>query len=106
MNLDHDFVHQNRTLFFRQIQVDIYAQMHIRVKLKKKGLHQKWNTIFTPNSSGHLRSDAHQSQIIGGDADVDHTQAIGGHTIKLLGRIYRSQSPRVSAPLLRTQTLY
>ena len=42
----------------------------------KKSLHQKWN-IF-PNSSGHLRSDAHQSQIIGGDADVDHNQTIGG----------------------------
>ena len=44
---------------------------------KKKGLHQKWNT-FSPNSSGHQRSDAHQSQIIGGDADVDHTQTIRG----------------------------
>ena len=27
---------------------------------------------------GHLRSDAHQSLIIGGGADVDHTQTIGG----------------------------
>ena len=34
--------------------------------------------IFSPNSSGHLRSDAHHSQIIGGDADVDHTQTIAG----------------------------
>ena len=33
--------------------------------------------FFSPNLSGHLRSDAHQSQIIGGDADVDHTQTIG-----------------------------
>ena len=31
---------------------------------------------FFPNSSGHLRSDAHQSQIIGGDANVDHTVAV------------------------------
>ena len=45
----------------------------IQVKTKKKGLHQKWNTFFSPNSSGHLRSDAHQSQIIRGIADVDHT---------------------------------
>ena len=50
---------------------------------QKKGLHQQWNT-FSPNSSGHLRSDAHQSQIIGGDADVGHTQAIGEDTVKLL----------------------
>ena len=35
--------------------------------------------LFFPNLSGHLRADAHQSQIIGGDADVDHhTQTIGG----------------------------
>ena len=33
--------------------------------------------LFSPNSSGDLRSDARQSQIIGGDADVDHTQIIG-----------------------------
>ena len=34
--------------------------------------------FFPPNSSIDLRSDAHQSQIIGGDADKDHTQIIGG----------------------------
>ena len=44
---------------------------------QKKGLHQKWNT-FSPNSSTDLRSDAHQSQIIGGDAGEDHTQNVGG----------------------------
>ena len=52
--------------------------------------------FFSPSSSGDLRSEAHQSQIIGGDADVDHTQIIGGDNVKLLGRIY---PPRVSAPL-------
>ena len=41
--------------------------------------------FFSPNSSGHLCSDAHQCQIIGWDADVDHTQTIGGDTVKLLG---------------------
>ena len=35
----------------------------------------------------NLRSDAHQSQIIGGDADVDHTQTIGD-TVKSFGGIY------------------
>ena len=30
--------------------------------------------LFSPNSSADLSSDAHQSQIIGGDADADHTQ--------------------------------
>ena len=43
--------------------------------------------FFSPNWSGDLRSGAKQSQIIGGDADVDHTQIIGGDTVKLLGEI-------------------
>ena len=41
--------------------------------------------LFSQNSSGDLRSDARQSQIIVGDADVDHTQIIGGDTVKLFG---------------------
>ena len=52
--------------------------------------------FHSPNSSGDLRSDAHQSQIIGGDTDVDHTQIIGG--------IY-PPSPRVLAPLAARQSL-
>ena len=53
--------------------------------------------FFSSNSSGHLRSDAHQRQIIRGNADVDHTQTIGD-TVKLLGDI-SPPPPRVSAPL-------
>ena len=56
-------------------------------------------TLFSPNSGGDLHSDAHQSQIIGGDADVDHTQIIGGNTVKLLGGIYSPHPLRVLAPL-------
>ena len=41
--------------------------------------------FFFPNSSEDHHSDADQSQIIEGDADVDHTQIIGGSTVKLLG---------------------
>ena len=62
----------------------------------------KWrprNGTHLPNSGKDLRSDAHQSQIIGGNADEDHTQIIGGDTVKLLGG-YISPSPRVSIPLL------
>ena len=44
--------------------------------------------FFFPNSSGHLRSDADQSQIIGGDADVECTQTIGGGYSQIIGRIY------------------
>ena len=41
--------------------------------------------FFPPNSGGDLRPDAHQSQIIEEDAYADHTQLIGGDTVKLLG---------------------
>ena len=54
--------------------------------------------FFSPNSGGDLRTDAHQSQIIGGDADVDHTQIIGGDTVKLLGGYIPSIPPRFRHP--------
>ena len=63
---------------------------------KKKRSSPKMEHFFSPNSSGDLRSDAHRSQIFGGDADEDHTQIIGRDTVKLLGGIH---PPRVSAPL-------
>ena len=56
--------------------------------------------FLSPNSSEGQRLDADLSQIIEGDADVDHTQIIGEDTVKLLGG-YIPLSPRVSAPLLR-----
>ena len=49
MNLDHDFV-----------------QVSQLGKEQKKGFPKKCNPFFPPNLSGHLHSDAHQSQIIGG----------------------------------------
>ena len=85
-----------------------YFFSRIQENTKKKGLHRKCNTFFpriqvktkknkrsspamkhffSPNSSTDLRSDAHQSQIIGGDAGEDHTQSVGGDTVKLLGDI-------------------
>ena len=44
--------------------------------------------FFSPNSGTDLRSDAHQSQIIGGDADEDHTQIVGGGYSQIIGGIY------------------
>ena len=81
MNLNHDFV-----------------QMSKLSEDQKIGLHQKYNTFFPEFKWTPIRSHAHQSQIIGADADVDHTQTIGGDTVKLLGG-YIPPSPRVSAPL-------
>ena len=55
------------------------------MKTKKKRSSLEMEYFFPPNSSTDLRTDAHQSQIIGGDADEDHTQIVGGYTVKLLG---------------------
>ena len=52
---------------------------------KKRRSLAKIERFFSPNSGKGLRSDAHQSQIIRGDADEDHTQIIWGDTVKLLG---------------------
>ena len=83
MNLDHDF-----------FQVSKSSE-------DQKKVFTKNGTLFSPNSSGDLRSDAHRSQIFGGDADEDHTQIIGGIKSNYWGG-YIPPSPRVSAPLLRT----
>ena len=64
MNLDHDF-----------FQVSKLSED------QKKGLHQNWKSFFPefkccrPTLSD---SDADQGHIIEGDADVDHSQIIGG----------------------------
>ena len=57
----------------------------IQVRTQQKRALSKMEHFFSPISSGHLLSNAQQSQIIGGEADVDHTQTIGGNTAKLLG---------------------
>ena len=51
--------------------------------------------FYPPNSSGHLRLFVHQSQIIGADADVDHTQTVGGIQSNYWGDI---SSPGFVAP--------
>ena len=93
MNLDHDFVQVRKFSEDQKIS--------------------KWNT-FSPNSGEDppkKRSSTRKEhffpkiytlrctpiQILGGDADVDHSQTIGGDTAKLLGGIYL---PLVSAPLM------
>ena len=91
MNLDQDFFQVSKLSEDQKIE-HFFPQ--IQVKTKKK-MFTKNETLFSPNSSGDLRLDVHQSQIIGGDADEDHTQIIGGDTVKLLG----GYIPPVSAPL-------
>ena len=60
-------------------------------KKRKKVFSENRSLIFFPTFT--LRCTP--IQIIGGDADVDHSQTIGGDTAKLLGDIF----PLVSAPL-------
>ena len=90
MNLEHDFVQVSKLSEDPQKNEHFFPQ--IQVKTEKK-VFTKNGTPFSPNSSRHLRSDAHRSQIIGEDVDVHHTQTIGGHTVKLLGRGYIPPSP-------------
>ena len=57
--------------------------------------------FFSPTSSRDLHSDAHQSQIIGRDADIDHTQVIGGIQSKYWG-IYPPHPPGFRHPCMCT----
>ena len=59
----------------------------------KKRSSPEMEHLFSPNSSTDLRSDAHQSQIIGGDADDDHTQIVGGIQSNYWGDISPSSPP-------------
>ena len=66
---------------------------------KKNGLHQKWNAFF-PNSGEDQKKGLHPKmerffspmhtrvKLLGGDADEDHTQIIGGDTVKLLKGVH------------------
>ena len=82
---------------FHQEQNTFFSKFRWRPN-KKKGLYQERNTFFSPISSGDLHSESHQNQIIGADADEDHTQIIGGDTAKLLGGIYPPIPPPPPPP--------
>ena len=72
--------------------------MKTKEKKKEKRSSLKLEDFFSSNSSGDQRLDADQSQIIGGDADVDHTQIILGIPSNYCGDISPIPPP-VSAPL-------
>ena len=77
MNLDHDFVQVSKLTEDKKrssSKTEQHFFPQIQVKTKKK-IFTENRTLFSLKSSGHLRSDAHQSQIIGGDADVDRRVA-------------------------------
>ena len=80
MNLDLDFVQVSK--FSEDQKKRSSTKMkhfpQIQVKIKKKGLHQKWNTFF-PRIQVYTYAQMHtRVKLLGGDADVDQTQSIGG----------------------------
>ena len=79
MNLDHDFFQVSNSSEdqkkWSSLKVEHFFP-RIHMKTKKK-VFIKYGTLFSPNSSGDLRSDAHRRQIFGGDTDEAHTQIIG-----------------------------
>ena len=82
MNLDQDFFQVSKLSEDQKKglhQKEHFFSPNSGKDQKRKGLRREWN-IFSPNSSTDLSSDAHQSQIIGGDAGEDHTQIVGGST--------------------------
>ena len=52
-------------------------QVKTKKKKEKKGLHQKWNTFF-PQIQVDTYAQCTQESNYWEDADVDHTQIIGG----------------------------
>ena len=95
MNLDHDFAQVSVLNEDQKKEEGLHQKWNtlfpkFRRRPKKRGLHQKWNTFFpefkwTPTLTCTV---AHQSQIIEGDADVDHTQTIedwGGYSQIIVG---------------------
>ena len=101
MNLDHDVFQVNK---LREDQKKRSSPKVEHCFSQNSGEDQKKRSLpkngikrslpkVSPNSNGDLRSDAHQSEIIEGDADEDHTQIIGG---------YIPHPLRVSAPLVHT----
>ena len=85
--------------------VSLFPQIQVKTKKykikKQKKVFTRNETLFSPNSSTDLRSDAHQSQIVGGDASEDHTQIARGDAVKLLGGIYPPIPPGFLAPLAK-----
>ena len=70
----------------------------IQVKTKKK-VFTKNGTLFFPEFNGHLRSDAHQSQITGGGCRCRPYSSYWGDTVKLLGRYVPPSSPNFGTPV-------
>ena len=95
MNLDHDFV---QVWKFSEDQKNMQMEHffpQIQVKTKKKRSSTRIEH-FSPNIYAQMY--AHSNYW--GDADVDHSQTIGGDTAKLLGGTYPPIPPLFRHPWL------
>ena len=103
MNLDHNFFQASKLSegskkrkVFTKIGRLFFSRIQERTKKRSS---PKLEDFFSSNSSEKQRADAGQSQIIGGDTVVDHTQIIGEDTVKLLGGIYPPISTGFGTPV-------
>ena len=76
MNLDHDFFQVSK--LSEDQKMKHFFSPNSGENQNKKSLHQKW-TLFSPNSGKDLRSDARQSQIIGGMLMKTILKLLGGY---------------------------
>ena len=95
MNLDHDFVQvwkfsENQN---KQANGTLFSQ--IQVKTIKKKVFHKNRTLFSPN----LHAQMYTHSNYGGDADVDHSQTIGGDTARLWGEYIPPSPPCFGTPV-------
>ena len=65
---------------------------------QKKGLHRKWNT-FSPEFKWTPTLRCTPESNYWGDANENHTQTIGGDTVKILGWIYPPIPPGFGTPV-------
>ena len=82
MNLEHDFFQVSKLSEDQKNRsspkMEHFSSPNSGEDQNKKRSSRQMEYFFSPNSGEDLLSDTHQSQIIRGIADVDHTQIIGG----------------------------
>ena len=86
MNLDHDFFQVSKLSEDQKKSTsleDFFSQNSSEDQKKRSS--PKLGDFFSTNSYEDQRSDVVKSKTVGGDADVEHTQIIGGDTVKILG---------------------
>ena len=102
MNLDHDFGQVSK---LSEDQKKVFTKTpklfspNSSEDQENKGFYQKWNTIF-PRIQVDTYAQMHtRVKLLGGSADVDHTQTIGGIQSNYGGNISPPTSPGFGTPV-------